>query len=190
MKPCNRRVITPTWTGARRFSSQTRSVHWQRPPWFVICSGKVSLSPPQWCLGAPTEHTATYLLPITYFTLTCLLIGKGESTDISLVAETQQFCWILEVKSHSCMPYAKITFSTSSIAFHKWQPCKGMSWGCLFKVSFLTTVPALLHPYEEGMCGNRDFSVRLILTQLRFCCWQDSATFQHKGLLPLSGGTQ
>lgn len=62
MQQCNCRVITPTWTGARRCYSQTRSVHWHKPPYFVICSGKVSLSPPQ-CCQSPTEHTPTcYLL--------------------------------------------------------------------------------------------------------------------------------
>lgn len=52
----------------------------------LVCYLQVSLSPPQ-CRRAPTEHTPTYLLPITYFTLTCLLIGKGGSTDVSLVAQ-------------------------------------------------------------------------------------------------------
>lgn len=35
------------------------------------------------------------------------------------------------------------------------QMCE-LSWDCLFKVFFLTSVPAFLHPYGGGMCGNRD----------------------------------
>lgn len=50
MKQCNRRVITPTWTDARK------------PPQFVVCSG-VTVTPST----LPTSHRAHTYLCVTYY---------------------------------------------------------------------------------------------------------------------------
>lgn len=179
MQRCNRRVITPTWIGARTFSS-VRSV--------LSAAVRCHCHPPSRLPASHRAHTyslVTYYL--LYFNLSVNRYGRKQVFICLLKRKKKKSSskgtFLHLICKHNIFHWRFCTFSTV-LVFLKWQPCKGMSWGCLFKVS--PSWPQFLHfstlMKKECVATETFTHVNVWL--------KHSAAFKHEVVLPLSGGTQ